>query len=435
MKNARMASLIFCFVFLFSCGKAKQTNTDIVITFWHSFVTSTIPALNDLIARFELENPGIKVKPQYIPTGDALIQKLITSVQSKTAPDISWIHADYMQNLVEAGAIYPMAEFIDGGNGLSKEDMQDIYPPLIQYASWRGILYSMPMEATNLALLYNKKMFREAGLDTTRPPQDWDELFRYAKKLTIDKDGDGIFDQVGFSLPVFPATGPNGPWMVWQWFPYVWQAGGDIIDMNQTRVLYNEEPGIKALQLWQNIYEDLKLNSFTTDYDIAFASERLAMSMDGPWNLPRYQTFLKKLKWAIGPLPAGPARHATILGGEYLAIFKQSKNPQQAWQFIKWITCPEIQAMWAMKSGYLPIRHAALKIPEFQAYLKTHANFDAFVQQMEDGQILRPVDYHGLEISRHIAEAIEKATIGKMDVKTVLDEAAKKSNELLALHR
>jgi len=426
---------VVCAILVLACNKPKEQDKDVVtITFWHSFVTSTIPALNELVARFESDHPGIKIKAQYIPTGDALMQKLITSVQSETAPDISWIHADYMQNLVEADAIYPMSEFIDSPGGLTPQDLQDIYTPLIQYASWRGTLYTIPMEATNLALMYNVSMFKEAGLDTTRPPATWDELLNYARKLTVDKDGDGTYDQVGFFLPVFPSTGPQGPWMVWQWNPYVWQAGGDIINAQQTRVLYNEGPGVMALQLWQTIYSDLKLNSFTTDFDVAFASQRLAMTMDGPWNLPRYETLLKNVRWAIGALPAGPAGRATIVGGEYLALFKQSKNPGQAWQFLQWITRPEIQAMWAMSSGYLPIRHAVLNIPEFQQFLAGRPHYKAFVDQMEYGHILRPIDYHGLEISRHIAEAIEKATIGRMDVKTVLDEAAQKSNELLQAH-
>jgi len=105
-----------------------------------------------------------------------------------------------------------MDEFINGPNGIPQEDIEDIYPALRQYASWRGTLYSLPMEATNLALLYNKDMFRAAGLDPERPPQNWDELRDYARKLTFDKDGDGKNEQTGMFLPVFPAAGPLSGW-------------------------------------------------------------------------------------------------------------------------------------------------------------------------------------------------------------------------------
>jgi len=324
-----------------------------------------------------------------------------------------------------------MEDFIKGENGLSEKDLKDIYPALIQYASWRGTLYSLPMEATNLALMYNKRMFREAGLDPERPPKNWQELHDFAKKLTIDKNGDGKYEQIGFLLPIFPATGPWGGWMVWQWFPYLWQASGYLINEQQTQVLYDSESGIAALTLLQNIFRDLELSKYTMDYDVAFASERLAMAMDGPWSLPRYRTLLKNLDWAFAPLPAGPVKCATIVGGEYLTIFKQSKHPQEAWQFLKWLTQPEVQAFWSMKSGYLPIRHAAMNVSEFQEHLKNNPNFKVFVEQMEVGQAIRPVDYHGLKITRHLAEAIERSTVGNVDPQKSLSESARLSNELL----
>jgi ABC-type glycerol-3-phosphate transport system substrate-binding protein len=432
--NLRKIYIILIIGFLIfnsGCGNERSNYDGITITFWHSFISSTIPALNALIEKFENENPGIRINAQYIPSGDALIQKLITAVRSKTAPDISWLHSDFLEDLVAADAIYKMEDFINGENGIPKEDMDDIYPSLIQFSSWRGTLYSMPMEATNLALLYNKDMFRKAGLDPEKPPKDWDELYRFSKALTVDHDGDGRIDQTGMFIPIYPAAGPLGAWMVWQWEPFIWQAGGDIIDDAQTRVLYNSREGVQALELWQKIFRELNLRSFTSDFDVAFASERLAMTMDGPWNLPRYETLLKNIDWAFAPLPAGPSRQATVVGGEYLAIFKQTKNPDAAWTFLKWLIQPEVQAFWAMQSGYLPIRHAVLDVPEFQEYLKENPNFAVFVHQMDVGYVQKPIDYGGLEITRNIAEAIEKATIGNTDAKKALDEAAAKSNKVL----
>jgi len=406
-------------------GSADKTE----IVFWHSFVSSTVPALNELIADFEREHPAISIKAQYVPTGDALIQKLITAVQSNTAPDISWIHSNYLPNLVQANAIYPMDQFVRGPNGVSEEDIHDIYPSLLQAASWRGTLYSIPMEATNLGLLYNKDLFRKAGLDPNRPPQTWDELFEYAKKLTIDKDGDGKFEQVGLFIPIFPSSGSYSDWMVWQWMPFLWQAGGEIINQEQTRVLFNSEAGVEALTFWKKIYDALKLRMFTPDYEAAFPSGQLAMAFDGPWNLPRWRD--RKIEWAIGGLPAGPAKRATNVGGEYLAIFRQTKHPDQAWEFVKWLLSSEVQARWSMKSGYLPIRHGALKVKEYAEFLDVHPGLKAYVEQMEFGQSPPPIDYHSLEISRAMAEAIERATVGTMTPKAALDEAAVKANKLL----
>lgn len=87
----RLVIVILPFMFLVCLGeKGDRAEERVPLVFWHSFVASTVPALNDLIVRFEREYPKIDVRPQYVPTGDALLQKLVAAVQSRTAPDIAW---------------------------------------------------------------------------------------------------------------------------------------------------------------------------------------------------------------------------------------------------------------------------------------------------------------------------------------------------------
>ncbi len=423
--------VILILMLIMGCGDQEARDDERTeVVFWHSLVSATQPALADLMTKFEEEHPHIRIRTQYVPGGDAIIQRLITAIQSRRAPDIAWIHSDYMQHMVEADAIYKMEKFIDSDDEISADDIADIYPPLIQEASWRGTLYSMPMEATNLGLVYNARLFREAGLDPDRPPQTWDELVEYSKKLTIDKTGDGVNNQVGFFVPILPSSGPLSSWMVWQWFPFLWQAGGYIVDEEQTRVMFNEEAGIRALTLWKEIYDALNLRRFSSDYEATFASEQTAMILDGPWSLPRFRN-QSNLEWRVAPLPSGPEKQATVVGGEYLTIFKQSEVPDAAWEFVKWIIQPEVQAQWSMDSGYLPIRRSVLEIEEYRAFLDDHPGLKEFVLQLDYGQSPRPIDFHGYEISRILAEALERATLGRMDPKEALDQAAERSNQLL----
>lgn len=417
---------------LAGCSGGDRSSDEVVsITFWHSFVSTTVPALEELIAAFELEHPEIEINAQYLPTGDGLIQKLIAAVQSRTAPDVSWIHTDFMDKLVAAGAIYRMETFVKGSNGLTSAELADYFPPLLQNASWRDTLYALPMEATSLALVYNREMFRRAGLNPDRPPKTWNELFDFARQLTVDTNDDGRIDQWGFYVPAYPASGSLNIWMVLQWTPFLWQAGGHLIDEDQATVLYNSPAGVEALSFWKAMYHALNPEGFGLAHDVGFASSRLAMVLDGPWNLPRYKE-LKNLDWAIAPLPAGPAGRATYLAGEQLAIFRSSPHPEEAWTFVKWVTSPEVQAMFSAASGYLPVRESTLELPEYEAHLRTDPGLRAFVEQMDVARARRPIDYGQVEINRHIAEAIERAIIGGVDPKTALDEAAQKSNALLA---
>jgi multiple sugar transport system substrate-binding protein len=429
-KSFSVISLFLIAIFIFSCGKSKSNNGEIELVFWHSFVPATQAALKELISKFESENPGIKIKAQYVPTGDALVQKLIASIQSKTTPDIAWIHSDFLDKLVEGDAIFEMNRFINGSNGLSENEMNDFFPELIKSAKLKNNLYALPMEATTLALLYNKTLFKEAGLNTNHPPQNWAELFDYSKKLTIDKNNDGKIDQYGFYIPVFPASGQLSVWMVLQWEPFVWQAGGSLINESQTKVLFNSEAGVQALSLWKNIFEMMDFGKFTLSHDMAFSSGTLAMVMDGPWNLPLYRK-IKNFEWGITSLPEGPKSRVTYLAGEHLAIFKQSKYPDVAWKFLKWFTQPENQALFSMKSGYLPVRKSTLELPDYKKFLESDLYMKSFVEQISIGRARSAIDKHKVEINQLIAEAVENAILGNKNPKKVLDEEAIKANQLL----
>jgi len=422
--------LLLVIIVIAGCSNQDDSDRRTKIVFWHSFVATTIPALNELIERFEKEHPKIKIDAQYIPTGDALVQKLITSIQSNTAPDVSWIHADFLDKLIESDAIYPIKYFIEGNNGFTDEELNDFFPQLLRAFSYKNELYALPMDATVLALVYNKNHFKDAGLDPDLPPATWNELKEYSRKLTLDKDGDGKTDQYGFYIPAYPGSGPLSIWMVLQWSPFLWQAGGEIIDSMQSKVLFNSEAGIQALTLWKEIYDQLNFSNYSFTHDIGLASGSISMIMDGPWDLPTFRK-MKDVDWAIASLPEGQNGRATYIAGESLAIFKQSKNPNAAWTFVKWVTKPEIQEMFSISSGYLPVRKSVLESDNYRSFLEKDLAMKNFVEQIKIARQRPTIDRYYVNINQFIAEAIEQTLVGNKSPKQALDEAAEKSNKLL----
>lgn len=431
MKKYYLFISIFLFLSL-SCSDQNKNDNKITIVFWHSFVASTIPALEDIIVKFEKAHPDIKVNAQYVPTGDALVQKLVTAIQSKTAPDVSWIHADFLDKLVESNSIFPMEYFINGGNGLSKEELDDFFPQLLNVFTYKQKLYALPMDATVLVLIYNKDHFEAAGLNPDHPPATWDELEEYSKKLTIDKDGDGTIDQYGFYVPALPASGALSIWMVLQWSPYLWQAGGEIIDTSKTQFIFNSKAGVEALSLWKRIYDNLEFKNYTLTHDIGFSSGSVSMIMDGPWDLPTFRK-MKNINWAVASLPEGPVKKATYIAGESLAIFKQSKNPEAAWKFVKWITQPETQALFSKTSGYLPVRSSVLDRDDYKEFLKEDEAMRGFVNQIKIAYQRPAIEKNYININQYIAGAIEKTLLGNQPPEKALDEAAEKCNNLLQI--
>jgi ABC-type glycerol-3-phosphate transport system substrate-binding protein len=218
--------------------------------------------------------------------------------------------------------------------------------------------------------------------------------------------------------------------MVLQWSPYVWSAGGALINREQSRVLYDSDAGVRALTLWKDLFVDMGSPGLSMTHNAHFTAGHVSIIMDGPWDLPRFRK-LEHIDWGIAPLPAGPIDQVTYLAGEHLAIFKQSEHPEEAWTFLKWVTQPEVQAFFSIQSGYLPVRQSVLELPSYQAHLEDDWALRAFVDQMSLGRARRPIDLHRVEINRHIAEAIENALIGGEEPRAALRAAAAKSNALL----
>lgn len=425
--------LITLFLFLSlifsSCNKngGKEKNE---IRFWHSFVASTYDALEKTIDEFEVEYPNIQINDQYVPTGDALVQKLITAAQSNTLPDIAWIHADFIDKLVKMNAVYDLNSFIENDSSFSEKCLEDIFSGLISAVTYEEKIYGLPMDATTLALLYNKSLFQKVGLPSQKPPEDWEELKYYARQLTRDIDHDGDFDQYGLYVPVFSASGPLNIWMVLQWTPFLWQAGGKLIGDDGKTVLYDNQAGVDALEFWQDLYELQRFENFSLAHNVGFCSQTAAMILDGPWNLPRYRR-INDFQWDVAALPAGKAGSITYLSGEYLVAFKQSEFPHEAWTFIKWFLKTDTQTRFAMRSGYLPVRKSVLQNNEFISFMDKNPKYSKFVDQLKSARVRSLSFYNRVEFNQYLAEAIENTIKGKMDPNTALKQAAKKTNKLL----
>jgi len=392
------------------CARGKKGKSQLTtLTFWHSFTASTLPILEQMIGDFEVGHPDIHINAQYVPTGDALAQKLITAIQSNTTPDIAWVHADFLDKLVNARAIYALDELAGNDTLFQNQYLPDIFPQLLQTVTIRDTLYALPMEATTLALLYNRDLFQDVGLNPDHPPATWVELDSFTLRLCRDLNRDDIIDRFGFYVPVFPASGPLNIWMIMQWAPFVWQAGGEIFDRDKP--MFNTAAGTAALSLWRKLYQQQQFERFSMAHDMGFMSQTVAMIMDGPWNLPRYREQIK-FDWGVAPLPGGHVGRATYLAGEYLVVFRKCANPSVAWQFLCWFIMPEVQRDFAEKSGYLPVCRSVLNDPDYIEFLKHYPQQQSFNEQLQYARGRTLPDKYRVEVNQCLAKAIESTVRG-----------------------
>ncbi len=190
------------------------------------------------LACFDLmqEHPEVEVVPftsLKIEGGLGDIAGKLMAFAGQMAPDVihMWFHA--VRNNVEQGFLYPLNEYIGedrDGNGLVDDDeaiwdeWKTIDPFYRKVLTVDGKIYGLPFGDYNLGLLYRVDLFRKAGLDPTRPPKTWDELFYCLQKLTNPKlevvGAKHARGQRGFAI------NPTAAWEIQGWF---WASGGNLV--------------------------------------------------------------------------------------------------------------------------------------------------------------------------------------------------------------
>lgn len=384
------------------------------ITFWESYVADDQAPLHQLIGEFNRTHPGIEVQAQYVPSGDGE-QKLVTAVASGTAPDVAWIQGD-LQALVQGNSVYNLSKWYDQ---LPQSTRSNIYPALVENAKWQGKLYSVPIEATDLGIVYNADLFKANHVPLPTNNWTWQQFASDVKLLS-----NPLKKQYGFMVP--DSVGSLASYESWEFQPFMWDAGGRYAGPKGKPITYDDAGAVKALEFWHSLVTKDGAILSTAASSTAFQTGKLAMYIDGPWDIPSFGKL--PFKWGVAWLPKGPVAQTTNVGGEYLAVFKQSKHPLQAWDFVKWWMAPAQETKWAVSSGYLPITSGVTRIQAWKTYASGNVGASAFASELKVGYT-EPGIVDQNQTDSNLANAIQEVLLGKETAAVALHAAAQTSNQ------
>lgn len=400
------------------------------ITFWHGIESpNSIKILEKKIEMFEASHPDIDVVAQNYGAADQVNSKIMTAVAGNRAPNLMWWAPAYTGQMAKTGKLVKVQDFINKDSSFDKDD---IYKGLWEVSTYKGEVWTVPFEANNLGLYYNKKHLRDAGINP-ESIKTWDDLLSAAKKLTTN-------DRYGFQVPL----GKN-EWTVWTWQTLLWQAGGEFLTVpNYKNPVFDSEAGVNALQFWTDLVHKHKVANFSepdTGYKTDdFLAGRVSMMINGPWNYGTLKNAAEEngFEYGVVMLPKagsyaaiGNGRNATNIGGENLFIFKTNSEEEQAsWEFSKFIMSPEFQVEWAMKTGYLPVCKSANEDAEYKTFLNENEFIKVYNDQMKYGKARPSVPEYG-KISTRLGKEIEKALYEKSTAKKALTKAATYAKRLL----
>ncbi|MBB6670710.1 ABC transporter substrate-binding protein [Cohnella nanjingensis] len=407
-----------------SSPSAEPTQAPVEITFYYPVNVGgpLTKVIDGMAADFTSKHPDIKVKPVYTGNyGDNTV-KIQAGIQAKQPPDVAVMMSTELYSMLDTDAIVPLDDFIAKDADF---DMADFYPAFLEDTQTEGKTYSVPFQRSTILLYYNKEMFKAAGLDPEKPPQTWDELVAYAKKL--NRDGHN-----GLEIP-----GNDDSYWMFQMFAR--QAASDpktnIMSADGKKAMFDTPENVAALQFWIDLSRKYKaMPEGIIDWAAVptdFIAGKTAMMVHTSGNLTNVKN---NAKFDFGvAFPPANKQFGSPTGGGNLYIFKDASPEKQAaaWTFVQYMTAPEQAALFSSSSGYVGVRKSAYDTDAMKTYT---AGFpQALVARDQLDYAFRELSTHNHgKVSSALTNQIQAALSGQTDAATALKQAQQEAEQALA---
>jgi multiple sugar transport system substrate-binding protein len=325
---------------------------------WQGSVGTVEEIQETLIKPFNAQHPNITVEVEVLPWGEYWT-KIQTLVAAGTPPDVYGQSVGYAWDHANKGISLNLQSLFNQDLDQSKFLMRPF--DVLRYPDIKGDLYAVPIRWVNSALFYNKTLFDEAGLEYPNENWTFEDMFAAAQKLTKDTDGDGTPDQYGMSARMDHVMLDT----------IIKANGGEVLNADFTKCQLTQPVAVESIQ-WVT---DLVLKhqvapkpapAGQTDAAPTFASGRVAMSIDGSYQIASLQE-VTEFDWDITWTPKGTAERVVYGGPDSLSISKQSQHPNAAWEFVKFFLSDDA-GIKSIGVGSVPINKT---IAESDAWLKS----------------------------------------------------------------
>ena len=376
--------------------------------------------------------------------------RFLVAVAGGAPPDVIYFDRYAVAEWAARGAFAPLDDFIDKDIAAKRQDTptaQRFYKPCWDEGMYAGKVYGIPISVDNRALLYNKDLFRRAGLvderGQARPPRDWNELREYARKLT-ERDDKGHITTIGF------APNYGNSWL----YMFGWMNDAKFMSDDGRTCLLNEPAVVQALEYMKELYDDAggyeAVQAFQAGFQGGaldpFIQGKVAMKIDGVWTMSEIAAYGRDLNVGVAPPPRPKVKLVegpmSWCGGWALAIPTASQNKQAAWDFIRFMTSDrsfkirmesDRQVAEALGRIYLPpqLPGPALNEYAFDKYVKDNPDvptkFQTAARQYNDllpVSRFRPITPVGQLLWNEHINSMEAALYGRMSPQQALDQSA-----------
>lgn len=407
--------------------------------------SNQLPAYQQCAKTFEKANPDIKIKIEQ-KGWDDYWGGLTTAFVSGDAPDVFTNHLSKYGEFTRDHQIEPLDDYIKK----DKVDTGAYFPGLADL--WIGPddkRYGLPKDWDTIALFYNKKMARKAGISEaemarmTWNPKDGGSFEKVLAKLTVDKNG-VRGDQPGFDPKNVKTYGfgyddsgasTHGQGQ-WSWLAA--SNGFKFTDKNPWGSKYNyDDPKLVNTISW---YRSLISKGYAPPLEEAtggvnasdqYGAGNYAMTPNGDWMISTFKGY-KGVDTGIAPLPVGPSgKRASMFNGLADSIWSGSQKKEAAWKWVKFLAGEQCQNIVARQAVVFPARPEATEIAK-EAFKKKGVDVTPFTVHVDKKTTFpMPITDKASDITALLSPAFDRLLTFKSEPAPELKKANDQINRLL----
>ena len=323
----------------FALGAAAQAVT---IDFW---VRNDDAGFTQPLVKAYNAGHADQVKLNIVPSAQ-FVPKFAAAVSGGAAPDVVATDLIYLPAFAAAGQLTDIT-----ARARALPFYKQLSPSHLRLATYGGKLYGVPYSAEGSILLYNKDLFKKAGLDPEKPPTTWQEIRDDAAKISA----------LGGGVKGFYFSGACAGCNAFTLLPLIWASGGDVLSADgKTATL--DTPAVKqALTLYRDLWRGGQIPKTAkadagTDFLNAFTTGKIGMAGSGAFAIGTLKNKYPGVNFGVAYLPGQNGQWSSFAGGDTMAIPKGSKHPKEAFDFISWCLSEPVQVGQFAKNGSIPVR-------------------------------------------------------------------------------
>jgi multiple sugar transport system substrate-binding protein len=390
------------------------------IQIWNGYTQVEAKAFDHLLSEYKKQT-GQTVTSLFV-NNDNSLQKVLTAVRGGSTPDIAYLYGSWAPNVAQIPQVVNLTNVVQRPG----VNWNDFWVGERDVATVNGKVIGVPALVDNLAVVYNKTLFAQAGLQPPGPGWTWAQFTADAQRLT-----DPAKKQFGTAYVT-----PGDEDTVWHWEALLWEAGGSLLTADNSKAAFDSPAGLASLNTLRQMAvtsHSMYLDPTDSAYANLFNSGKIGMLVTGPWDLATFPN----VHYGVQIMPTYPGTsggHQTISGPDNWVIFNNgSAKVAAAEKFLLWLTAPAQARYFSLATGDLPIRASVASSSGFaQQMNKALPGVDAFVTNLGNVHQARPQIAAYPKISQILGTMIVSVLLGKTQPAAALSGAAAQVNQVLA---